>query len=453
MENEELLKRQEIERRLAEITGNKSDTHTGDVVAESDVERKRREIEDRLAAILNKNVNPPVETISSKNETQEVITNTTETNEIETNDSIEMVFDTSTQDSEKESTVIESNFNPVSENTLTSINNNVSSIEEKLEKIKSENTSENISTPNFSLTNNTTMEDEKKDENQVSSFNKLEDEEEIKLNEIESKIQNTIITDQNTNETSVSTETETTPWEHEYTDINYYSMEFHEPDNTSKFESNDVNEVTNTTTETKEEVKIETKQISTVKTETKEKKKKSYTGLIILAAVMLLFIGVAVYFYLNQDKFKTLMASIGMGKKELNVDTIKRVVRNDTAIIRRTVIVDTTTTIVKKNDKNNDKIVKEDKKVVTDKWGLKRPCVVISFASLTNEKDAKQLASKLKNRGYKAGYYFIPDVVPSGKQLYKVYVGPYANENEPQQMLATLKSQQKDAYILKIEAN
>ena len=82
---------------------------------------------------------------------------------------------------------------------------------------------------------------------------------------------------------------------------------------------------------------------------------------------------------------------------------------------------------------------------------MKRPCWVISYASLTKEESAVKEVQRLKTKGYKAGYYYIPDYKPGGHTLYKIYIGPFNTANEPNSIIAAIKQLSKDAYILKVE--
>ncbi|HXH17938.1 MAG TPA: SPOR domain-containing protein, partial [Chitinophagales bacterium] len=67
--------------------------------------------------------------------------------------------------------------------------------------------------------------------------------------------------------------------------------------------------------------------------------------------------------------------------------------------------------------------------VTRGKWYL-------SIVTVSDEAAAQQAASGLKSQGYSnSGYYYIPDYDPSGKKLYKVYIGPFASVEDAENAL------------------
>jgi len=81
-----------------------------------------------------------------------------------------------------------------------------------------------------------------------------------------------------------------------------------------------------------------------------------------------------------------------------------------------------------------------------NKWGVQMPCSVISVGAFGVEKTAKEQVELLKKNGFQASYYWIPDVIKGGKQLFKVYVGPYSSLKDAQTSLESVKKVSKDAY-------
>jgi len=62
---------------------------------------------------------------------------------------------------------------------------------------------------------------------------------------------------------------------------------------------------------------------------------------------------------------------------------------------------------------------KEPKEVLRNYW-------YVSYMSVSQEASAKRAVRELKAEGIEnVGYYYIPDYDPRGKNMYKVYIGPY----------------------------
>ncbi len=95
---------------------------------------------------------------------------------------------------------------------------------------------------------------------------------------------------------------------------------------------------------------------------------------------------------------------------------------------------------------------KEEKTIVPDKWGLKLPCFVISHSAYSLEDVAKAQKAQLAQKGFKCGYYYIPDYIPQGKPLYKVYIGPFDSRNDAEKLLASAKKLNSKAYISEVNA-
>ena len=66
-------------------------------------------------------------------------------------------------------------------------------------------------------------------------------------------------------------------------------------------------------------------------------------------------------------------------------------------------------------------------------WGL---AVIGSFAE---EGPAKALANQKKAKGYECDYFFLPDKSNSKEEIYKVFIGPYENEEEANQWTKNLE--------------
>lgn len=76
--------------------------------------------------------------------------------------------------------------------------------------------------------------------------------------------------------------------------------------------------------------------------------------------------------------------------------------------------------------------------------------LIICYA-VPNEADARALSASIKNRGYGAGYFWIPDYEPEGKKLFRVYAGPYRNKESALAGLVELKKIFRDAYYYQLK--
>lgn len=79
------------------------------------------------------------------------------------------------------------------------------------------------------------------------------------------------------------------------------------------------------------------------------------------------------------------------------------------------------------------------------------PCWVISYASVSDEKLASKGVKEVVDKGFIGGYYWIPDFDPNGKQMFKIYVGPFTSEADARAKLPEVVSSSPGAYIVKIK--
>ena len=68
-----------------------------------------------------------------------------------------------------------------------------------------------------------------------------------------------------------------------------------------------------------------------------------------------------------------------------------------------------------------------------EEWGF---AVIGSFGE---EAPAKALANEKKAKGYECDYFFLPDNSNSKEEIYKVFIGPYENEEETNQWTKNLE--------------
>lgn len=79
------------------------------------------------------------------------------------------------------------------------------------------------------------------------------------------------------------------------------------------------------------------------------------------------------------------------------------------------------------------------------------PCWIVAYSANADKQTANINFSTLEALGYDAGQYFIPKYFKDGRQLHKVYVGPYKSLAEAEAILPKIQKLQPDAYVLKID--
>jgi hypothetical protein len=79
------------------------------------------------------------------------------------------------------------------------------------------------------------------------------------------------------------------------------------------------------------------------------------------------------------------------------------------------------------------------------------PCWIVAYSANADKQTANVNFSTLEALGYDAGQYFIPKYFKDGRQLYKVYVGPYKSQAEAEVILPRIQELQPDAYVMKID--
>ena len=109
-------------------------------------------------------------------------------------------------------------------------------------------------------------------------------------------------------------------------------------------------------------------------------------------------------------------------------------------------------TAAKHRSEAKPKAAKEDNgsSAVSGKTKLNGPCWIVSFSSVQDEKVASKGVKKLVDKGFLGGYYYMPDIDPSAKKLYKVYSGPYTSEAEARTKQREIAAFNPDAYVMKL---
>jgi len=89
---------------------------------------------------------------------------------------------------------------------------------------------------------------------------------------------------------------------------------------------------------------------------------------------------------------------------------------------------------------NIDNLFLGGKSTVVLKYNLNMPGEKIAITgSFENESAAKAMVKDLKVKGYKCDYFFLPDKSNSKEEVYKVFIGPYENEEETNQWVKNLE--------------
>lgn len=183
------------------------------------------------------------------------------------------------------------------------------------------------------------------------------------------------------------------------------------------------------------------------------KVKKSKKGiLIIISIVVLLVAGTGIYFYFNQPQWNTLIAKIGFDKDIKTSSKAPDKAKITELPSKPEAKIDTVKKDILIEPVDEPVAEKEDISDPNDKWGLKRPCYIVSHSAFYTEKYSKIETAKLKDMGYNVGYYWIPDYRRGGNTFFKVYFGPFNSWQEAEQMLPEVKKLKADAYVMKVWA-
>lgn len=78
------------------------------------------------------------------------------------------------------------------------------------------------------------------------------------------------------------------------------------------------------------------------------------------------------------------------------------------------------------------------------------PCWIVSYSSIKDENIASKGVKKLLDKGFIGGYYWMPELDPNAKQLFKVYSGPYTSEAEARAKQREIVVFNQDAYVMKL---
>jgi len=87
---------------------------------------------------------------------------------------------------------------------------------------------------------------------------------------------------------------------------------------------------------------------------------------------------------------------------------------------------------------SSEEITEEPKEFVLEyNLNLKGDNISI-ISSFEDENSAKAMVNDLKVKGYKCDYFYLPNKSNSTDELYKVYIGPYENNEETNQWIENI---------------
>ena len=98
----------------------------------------------------------------------------------------------------------------------------------------------------------------------------------------------------------------------------------------------------------------------------------------------------------------------------------------------------------------NNKSVKAPEKTTTVAK-IKPSGILVVISAVVKESEAVKIADGLRSKGYSAGYLWIPDYESSGKNMYRVYAGPYATQAAAKEAQTEIKKQYPGAYFYDVK--
>ena len=67
--------------------------------------------------------------------------------------------------------------------------------------------------------------------------------------------------------------------------------------------------------------------------------------------------------------------------------------------------------------------------------------IISTLNSITDEESAKVMVNDLKVKGYKCNYFYLPENSNLSDKVYRVFIGPYENEEETNQWAENLETE------------
>ncbi len=101
------------------------------------------------------------------------------------------------------------------------------------------------------------------------------------------------------------------------------------------------------------------------------------------------------------------------------------------------------------SSRTNPAPAKEDKTdaELSSQMGVQRKKYYIGYSAVSSEETAKTVSAELRRKGFdNAGYFYIPDYEPAGKNLYRIYVGPFNTIEAAEEAIVNVRSENPNAY-------
>ena len=94
-----------------------------------------------------------------------------------------------------------------------------------------------------------------------------------------------------------------------------------------------------------------------------------------------------------------------------------------------------------------DKVTIKPKKVERSNQLYEKPFHIISISAYSKKEPAMDEASQINDKGLSGNFMWIPDYQDGGKELYKVYIGPFNNRKEAESAKELVKPHFKGCYV------
>lgn len=223
-------------------------------------------------------------------------------------------------------------------------------------------------------------------------------------------------------------------------------------ENESEKKTNETEEVTVTSNEST----LNNETLDLAEEEEEKSKSKKIIGLVLIGVGALIIL-VVVYFFIFPNQWRSLTGQTTFVEEKYTTSDDIDVVDDD--VPATTDNVDVLEQVAVIEEESTEPVTNADKELTTpakpvinaEKWGLTLPCYVISHSAYSTEETAKQIKSKMTQKGFKSGYFYIPDLQPGGKPLFKVFVGPFNSREDAEKILNSVKKENTVAYVAKLE--
>jgi hypothetical protein len=94
--------------------------------------------------------------------------------------------------------------------------------------------------------------------------------------------------------------------------------------------------------------------------------------------------------------------------------------------------------LAESNEQDNTKEIKVVKETLAYSLDMIGDNIAI-ISTLEDESTAKAMVNDLKVKGFEANYFYLPNKSNSTKKVYKVYIGPFENQEETNQWVENIE--------------